>query len=261
MTPDVKVGISLLTMNHLDWTKECLKTLEKHTPPIRYHLTILDNGSTDGTPAYLVNKGYDIILKTENIGIARGRNETIKRLLSLNFFPYICVIHNDMLFTTDWLKIMIEEINQHKKCLLLGCMGIIEKGALLVTDDTRDKMAVAAREDWTGRANLDPRLIRAEAFSKIGLYDEMFEQQDCEDVDFNKRVEDAGFEFLGTHKAVIWHGESIIRLGLPNEKLYIQQNKEYFFKKHNVKNFDKWNLSKHHSKYVQGNMLMVWAGY
>ena len=48
----MRAHIGIVTWNRLELTRLCLTSLLAHTPP-GYGLTVVDNGSTDGTPQYL----------------------------------------------------------------------------------------------------------------------------------------------------------------------------------------------------------------
>ncbi|MEN6421044.1 MAG: glycosyltransferase, partial [Smithella sp.] len=45
-------SIVILTFNQLAYTKECVKSLRKHTPE-PHEIIFVDNGSTDGTVQWL----------------------------------------------------------------------------------------------------------------------------------------------------------------------------------------------------------------
>jgi GT2 family glycosyltransferase len=255
----MKIGINLLTYNQLNWTKECIRTLYKYTDKEIFDLVICDNGSTDGTVEFLKTLDAKVFYQDKNIGIAKARNLIFRYFIQKNCYDYICMIHNDMLFTPDWLDIMIKEIQPLVNCMLMGCMGIIDKQCLERTDDEREKIAFELRENYTGIANLDPRLIRPQLFNKVGLYDENFEQQDCEDVDLNKRIEDAGYDFFGTHKVVIWHGVSIARDTLQDKDYYLKRNQEYIRKKYPKFQFEKYNFSVIRWEYANGELFTLWA--
>src|SRR3990172_11432683 len=60
-----KVVANVVTMNRKDLLKQCLDALTKQ----KYHLsaiTVLDNGSTDGTDQMLLKEGYVTALPEEN---------------------------------------------------------------------------------------------------------------------------------------------------------------------------------------------------
>lgn len=70
------VNITIVTHNRLEYTKQCIMGLKENTK-IPYNLTIVDNGSTDGTRQWINNNVHEfdnIKLFDKNIGIARGYN-------------------------------------------------------------------------------------------------------------------------------------------------------------------------------------------
>jgi GT2 family glycosyltransferase len=212
----MKVGINLLTLDKLEYTKECIRTLEKYTPKDLFKLCIVDQGSLQDTLDYLKTLPYDILYNPYNIGIPKARNEAQRFLTSNYSLDFLCCIHNDMFFTPNWLEIMIEEISHFPKCMMLGCAAVHDVLVLQKSDEEREKISFALRENKTERGNLDPRLIRLEAIRDIGEWDERFSPHDSEDVDYNYRVEKAGFQYLGTNKVLIFHYFSLTRLQLPH---------------------------------------------
>jgi hypothetical protein len=52
-TSQVDVSIIILTLNNLEQTSQCLASIHAYTPPEIYEIIVVDNGSTDNTPAFL----------------------------------------------------------------------------------------------------------------------------------------------------------------------------------------------------------------
>jgi len=73
----MKVGIFSITLDRLYYTLHCFKTLEKNAGYPYEHL-IIDNGSTDGTPEYLIEEGYNVIRNESNEGITRATRQAIE---------------------------------------------------------------------------------------------------------------------------------------------------------------------------------------
>lgn len=66
-------SIVVLTYNELDKTKQCIDSLYKHTKRDDYELIIVDNGSSDGTKAYIQSLSDVIFIDNEkNQGFAKG---------------------------------------------------------------------------------------------------------------------------------------------------------------------------------------------
>jgi len=102
------VSIVILTRNRLDVTKECLASIQCHTPE-PHEIILIDNGSTDGTVEWLrgqaVAKGnYTLQENKENLGFAAGCNQGI---LSANG-QYVLLLNNDVVVTPGWLGGMLE---------------------------------------------------------------------------------------------------------------------------------------------------------
>lgn len=103
-------SIMMVTYNRLDLTKETLDIIKKNTK-YPFNLILIDNGSKDGTPAYLksfceehVGKGsfvgFKIHCNEENQGIAIGRNQGL--LLAQD--EWLATIDNDVWVPEGWLQ-------------------------------------------------------------------------------------------------------------------------------------------------------------
>ncbi|MCE5209982.1 MAG: glycosyltransferase, partial [Deltaproteobacteria bacterium] len=76
------VSVIILTFNQLEYTKECIRSLQKHTPE-SHEIIFVDNGSTDGTVQWLKrltreNENYKLIENKQNFGFAKGCNQGIE---------------------------------------------------------------------------------------------------------------------------------------------------------------------------------------
>jgi len=167
-------------------------------------------------------------------------NMTIEQALQDKKMEYFCYIHDDMIFTKDWLKIMIEEIEKEKDCYLMGCNTIQHKKAYMIPDERRNRVAEALRENKTERSGVPMFLIKRECLEKVGMFDEGYAFGECSDNDYFKRIEEAGKRFLKTHRTVIFHGEKITRLNMPEYTKNVIKSKEYFLKKHNGADLLQW---------------------
>ena len=68
-------SIIILTHNRLDYTKKCIKSIQKHTPE-PHEIIFVDNASTDSTVKWLQgqikeNKNYRLIENKENVGCGK----------------------------------------------------------------------------------------------------------------------------------------------------------------------------------------------
>ncbi len=102
------VSIVILTFNQLEYTKECVESIRRHTPGT-HEIIFVDNGSTDGTVKWLrtlvaKNSNYRLIENSENLGFAKGCNQGIKASSG----EHILLLNNDVVVTEGWLSGMIE---------------------------------------------------------------------------------------------------------------------------------------------------------
>src|SRR5205807_2013812 len=78
---DELASLIILCCNELDYTRQCLESVLQHTRP-PYELVLVDNGSTDGTPAYLEEiqrrpgpQRVLVLRNADNRGFAAGTNQ------------------------------------------------------------------------------------------------------------------------------------------------------------------------------------------
>jgi len=76
------VSIVILTFNQLNYTQECVKSIQKHTPET-HEIIFVDNGSNDGTVKWLrkivgKNSHYKLIENKQNLGFSKGCNQGIE---------------------------------------------------------------------------------------------------------------------------------------------------------------------------------------
>lgn len=106
-------SIVILCCNELDYTRLCLESILHHTRE-PYELLIVDNGSTDETPAYLnALRGkagparVHIIRNEKNVGFPAGVNQA----LPLTRGEYVVLLNNDTVLTPSWLEGLVREAN------------------------------------------------------------------------------------------------------------------------------------------------------
>src|SRR5690242_14052768 len=95
-------SIVILTHNQLPLTEKCLDSIRQHTND--YELIVVDNGSSDGTVAYLKSQTDAIVHENEeNLGFAKGCNQGIALATGEN----ILFLNNDTVVTMHWLENML----------------------------------------------------------------------------------------------------------------------------------------------------------
>ena len=212
------VGIVLLTSNHLEWLKESVASIFRCTPPGLFKLHIFDNMSTDETPDFIKTLDCDYTLSKTYFSPGQAINYSISQLLNKYHPDYFCILHNDMLVTTGWLHILLDEIKDYPNCLWLGSASVISKNAIYIPHGEREYIADKLRNCFTLDANLCPQIIHSKVFTEIGFFDDInfpFEADDC---DLIYRIIKSGYQVLGTNKSVIFHHWTMTRLSTPEAR-------------------------------------------
>lgn len=112
--PGKIVNIGMVTFNRLEFTRQAITALIQHTC-FPHVITVVDNGSMDGTPEYLQKlhqQGFitNLVLLRENVGIAKASN------LAWSQEPdaeYYLKLDNDIVIQKPgWLSNMVEVIDR-----------------------------------------------------------------------------------------------------------------------------------------------------
>jgi GT2 family glycosyltransferase len=125
MTQPAQAGLTsivVLTFNQMKYTKECVKSIQAHTPE-PHEIIFVDNRSTDGTLKWLrklvaKHDHYTLIENPENFGFARGCNQGIRASAG----EFVLLLNNDVVVTDHWLSGMLECIESDSDIGIVGPM-------------------------------------------------------------------------------------------------------------------------------------------
>jgi GT2 family glycosyltransferase len=206
------VSIVILTHNNLRYTQECLEALDRTTAG--HQIIVVDNASTDGTPAYLAGledakPHVGVFLNRRNAGFAAGCNQGV----AASRHGTICLLNNDTVPMEGWLDAMLE--------VLGGDVGIV--GSKLMLPDTtlqhcgiefqyvadpprywpyhrylkepEDLPAANILEEVPG-VTAACLLTTKKVWDRVGGMDEGYLIANFEDVDFNLAARAAGFRVM-----------------------------------------------------------------
>jgi GT2 family glycosyltransferase/MoaA/NifB/PqqE/SkfB family radical SAM enzyme len=225
--PSVKkmVSIIILTYNQLEFTKECVNSIQKHTKE-PYEIIFVDNSSTDGTRKWLGkivndNPNYKLIENPKNLGFAKGCNQGMKASSG----EYIVLLNNDVIVTGNWLSGLLEGLAEHPEVGIVGPMTNNISGPQKIPDvgydslDGIEKYAHSFREKNRNRRIRWRRIVgfcmlfRHELVNEIGGLDESFGSGNFEDDDYCLRVELAGYKNFIVGDVFIHHFGSVTFVG------------------------------------------------
>jgi GT2 family glycosyltransferase/Flp pilus assembly protein TadD len=214
------VSIIILTFNQLEHTRACVDNIVRHTRD-QYEIIFVDNGSTDGTVAWLKetagrNDSFTLIVNNENKGFAAGCNQGIRAAAG----EYVLLLNNDVVVTIGWLDGMLECLQAVPDTGFVGPMTDNISGIQKVPDvgygdlSGLDDYARDFRERYRHRRIFSRRVVgfcmlfRRELVERIGYLDESFGSGNFEDDDYCLRAAIEGYRNVIAGDVFIHHAGS-----------------------------------------------------
>jgi GT2 family glycosyltransferase len=250
-----RLSIVIVTFNSHAHIDACLASIAQHTPRIDHEIVVVDNASTDGTPAFIRERwpSVRVIDAGGNVGFARANNIGIRQ----TFGELVLLLNPDTRVRPGSLTALVAVLDARSGVAIAGPRLVDEQGrtelsfgamlsplvelrrkAFSAAYDrglplTGSYVAAAAgktREvDWVSGACLLVRRADAEA---VGLMDERFFMY-TEDVDFCAAVRARGRTVLFTPEAEVVHlrGQSRASATAATEQAY-RRSQQAFYEKH-----------------------------
>ncbi len=218
-----QLSVIIPVLNKWELTRNCLQSLAQHTSGHDMEVIVVDNASTDATPAELTALGsslfgprFTAIRNNENINFGPASNLGAKAAASgLLFF-----LNNDTLATPNWLPPLLAALDEEPKPAAVGPL-------LLYMDDTVQHLGMGFSLAGLGHLYQcypaahpvvkNPRRVqgltaaalllpKALFFDFGGFYEEY--KNGFEDVDLCLHLSHAGHAMRCVSNSVIYHLES-----------------------------------------------------
>jgi GT2 family glycosyltransferase len=208
--------------NSLGLLPRCLGSLRDQGAEVE--LLVVDNGSTDGSLAYLEREGVPHVSLAENIGFAAAMNLAAGRVAAAT----VLALNADTVLEPGCIGLLLDALGgdpalggvQPRILQLEGDGGepgdpaaarLYSAGQALTADGRALELGAGGRQPARvpglheifgvcGAACL----LRRELFTELGGYDESYFAF-YEDVDLNLRARIAGWRFAYVPEAVVWH--------------------------------------------------------
>jgi len=214
-----------LTHNKIDVTKQFLSQFFKNTHG-KYHLVVVDNGSTDGTKEYL--SGLDNILLISldyNSGVIDGRNMGYEKSKYLEY-EYLLFLDNDQFVEDGWLE-------QHISFMEKGHYDVLGVEAWTMSETFRPVRKIDGLNDTFSYVGAGGMLIKREVVEKVGLFDAGFNPMYFEDPDFCYQCNDNGFVIGVNLSAKLVHKphQTMSIISNENRHVYFRKSLKYFREK------------------------------
>jgi GT2 family glycosyltransferase len=148
------MNIVVICYNALPYTKATLFSLF-NTTKLPYFLTIIDNGSNDGTKEYLQQlktpkycKEYIFIDNKENMGVGYAYNQGFNVSVEKDC-EYTCFCNNDLYFQKKWLVKLKKYLNKNPDVALLNPLRPAERTRFDNNTSTMKKLkSINETDDW-----------------------------------------------------------------------------------------------------------------
>lgn len=224
-----KISVVVLTYNNLELTKACLTSLVNVSDYPNLEIIVVDNASTDGTPAYLrefklSHQNSKIILNEHNVGFSAGNNIGLASATG----DYLVLLNNDTVVTQGWALSLMRHLQTDET---IGLIGPVTNN---IGNEARIKMKYSNIADMPAEAlhytlrNMGKKfLIKNVAFfcvmmprstyKKCGLLCEEYGLGFFEDDDYCRQVEASGLKIMCAKDVFIHHHLSASFNKLPNK--------------------------------------------
>ena len=237
-----KVSIVFSNFNGGKEPIDCLNSIEKlNYPKNKIEVTVIDNGSQDGSSQIIAKKFPDIhLIKLEkDIGLPASLNLGIVNSSG----KYIFIGNDDTVLEKNSIRFMVNYLEVNKNVAVLGgkvyykykpkklslsvCGFNYYLGSIRKPKDILDPNQV----QWFQSCAI---MIPSSVFKKIGLFDSGFYPLYFDDFDFCLRATKAGFKITYLPQVIFWHGQGKTTQKFPSKKVYYwwYKNKIRFYFKH-----------------------------
>lgn len=252
MTPDISVII--VNWNTRQLLADCLRSLPEAGS---YEVIVVDNGSTDGSVAMVAEQFPHVVViaNRANTGYAHANNQGLERATG----RHLLLLNSDTRLSPTTLSTIVNYLDNHPLVGVAGCQlrnpdGTIQPSvrrlptlwdqAIILTKLPNFFPGLISHHlmadfDYHHEAIVEQVMgsclaIRRPVLTKVGLLDEHFWSW-FEDVDYCKRVNDAGWQVAYTPTTFITHlkGQSFDQhRPLAKQKIWIKSLLWYMRKHH-----------------------------
>lgn len=239
------LSIVIPVFNQLHFTKICLESLQD-TMNKECEITVIDNGSSDGTAEYLSGlSNIKVIANRGNLGCAAAWNQGVM----VSHAPRIVILNNDTVLSPLWLEGLFDFAGEKGADIVSPALREGEYNYDLA-EYSRDYVRRMRSVFRVGVAQGVCFMVRRRVFDRIGLFDENFRIGQLEDRDFFRRARRAGFVLGTTGRSLIHHFGSVTQDSIRGQNTiwpYERENRVYYRSKYGLTLWKRF-LERRHAK-------------
>lgn len=235
-----KTAIVILSYNDCELLKGCIESIRRHNLQSSYEIIVVDNASTDTSPAWLKQqKDIRLLCNTENKGFPAGCNQGVKLSspdADIFFLNSDTVVYQNSIFNLRMALYADETVGAAGS--VTNCAGNRQQiKCPCTTDEEFENFARQINTNWEqiygARLYLIgfAMLVKREVLDAIGLFDVRFSPGQFEDNDMGLRIAQAGKRCLLCMNSFIRHYGGGNGKNSDVWKRVTMRNKQYLFEK------------------------------
>ncbi len=240
-----RVSVIVVTFGNLNFTRNCLDSLDRCSNWPDLEVIVVDNGSQDGTPEFLESwcrAGHSrrVILNPDNRGFAAACNQGLAAATG----DYLILLNNDTYVTLGWVRGLLTHLRADSGIGLVGPVTNNIGNEARIDIDYADMEQMARRSRrytaaHTGRAMELPTLaffcvaMTRATYEKVGPLDEAFEIGFFEDDDYCRRIKQVGLRCVCAEDVFVHHhlSASFDQMDSESRKVLFERNRLVYEKK------------------------------
>jgi GT2 family glycosyltransferase len=226
------------------YTGNCIGSVREHTD-LPYEIILVENGSPVKHKELKDYKAEKVIINEKNMGVAHAWNQGIR----MSRGGYICLLNNDTMVFDHWDTDMVEHLKSGDLDLVMSTPMYGDAFARAVEAKERREAALAGDKskilsDFRDFACV---MCKKSLFEELGTFDERFTLAYGEDLDFLKRMDEAGKKYASSKLINIFHIINATTTGMKEIPELMNVNKKILE--------EKWDLIKENKNEVWGEEI------